>query len=197
MGRRQSGVKRAEVSLRFFRSRTRRLPSPHTRGCLSPSTTDDGLQVSDNIVYMRLILTCDSSSTNARFIESLDSKYKPSIDRVQESKRDDSDDEDEDALFAELEAELENADSAALRGGGIKDMRAQFRRFSSVRPCTAQLTGGHVFGVGLKRSKPCNRPGMDSTEKSQTRKRLSERARESPLPSNRSGECGWNTHTQQ
>jgi hypothetical protein len=107
---------------------------PHTRGRLSPSTTDDGLQVSDKTVYTRLILTCDSSSTNARFIESLDSKYKPSVDRVSESRRDDSDDEDEDTLFAELEAELENADSAALRGGGIKDMRAQFRRFSSVRP---------------------------------------------------------------
>ena len=71
------------------------------------------------------------SSTNARFIESLNSDYKPSIDRVQRSRRDASDDEDEDALFAELEAELENADSPALRDRGIKDLRAQLRRFSS------------------------------------------------------------------
>lgn len=71
------------------------------------------------------------SSTNARFIESLNSDYKASIDRVQESRRDASDDEDEDALFAELEAELENADSAALRDRGIKEMRAQLRQFPS------------------------------------------------------------------
>lgn len=103
-------------------------PSPRTtRGRLSPSTTEDGLQVGIEIVYMQLILTCDGSSTNARFIESLDSKYKPSVDRVQDSRRDASDDEDEDALFAELEAELENADSAALRDGGIKEMQAQLR----------------------------------------------------------------------
>jgi len=76
---------------------------------------------------MWLILTCDSSSTNARFIESLDSKYKPSIDRVQESRRDDPDEEDEDALFAELEAELEDADSAALRDRGIKEVQAKLR----------------------------------------------------------------------
>ena len=82
---------------------------------------------------MRLILTCGSNSTNARFIESLDSTYKPSVDRVLESRRDASDDEDEDALFAELEAELENADSAALRDTGLKEMQAQLRRFSSFR----------------------------------------------------------------
>jgi len=44
-----------------------------------------------------------------------------------------SDDEDEDALFAELEAELENADSAALRDRGIKEVGAQLRRFSFLR----------------------------------------------------------------
>ena len=101
---------------------------PHT--WLPPSTTDDGLQASDNAVHVWLILTRDSSSTNARFIESLDSNYKPSIDRVQESRRIASDDEDEDALFAELEAELENADSAALRDRGIKEMQSQLRQFS-------------------------------------------------------------------
>lgn len=76
---------------------------------------------------MRPNLTRNSSSTNARFIESLDTKYKPSVNRVHESRKDDSDDEDEDALFAELEAELENADSAVLRDGGIKEMRTQLR----------------------------------------------------------------------
>ena len=80
-----------------------------------------------------MILTRDSSSTNARFIESLDSKYKPSVDRAHESRMDGSDDEDEDALFAELEAELENADSAALRDRGIKEVGAQLRRFSFLR----------------------------------------------------------------
>lgn len=74
----------------------------------------------------------DNSSTNARFIESLDSKYKSTIDRVRESRKDTSDDEDEDALFAELEAELENADSAALRDGGLKEMQAQLRPPSSI-----------------------------------------------------------------
>jgi len=64
----------------------------------------------------------------------LDSNYKPSVDRVQESRRDASDDEDEDALFAELEAELENADSAMLRDRGTKEMQAQLRRFSSYQP---------------------------------------------------------------
>jgi hypothetical protein len=95
-------------------------------------TVDDGLQVSITIVYMRLTLTRVGSSTNARFIESLDPKYKTSIDRVQSSRRDDPDGEDEDALFAELEAELENADSAALRDKGLKDMRTQLRRFSYI-----------------------------------------------------------------
>jgi len=94
---------------------------------LSRSTTDDGLQVGVETVYVWLMLTCDSSSTNARFIESLDSKYKPSIGRAQESRKDASDDEDEDALFAELEAELENADSAALRDRGIKEVRTKLR----------------------------------------------------------------------
>ena len=112
---------------------------PPTRGCLSPSTTDDGLQVSIEIVYVWLMLTCDSSSTNARFIESLDSKYKPSVDRAQESRKDASDDEDEDALFAELEAELENADSAALRDRGIKEVQAKLRRFSSLRPLNRSI----------------------------------------------------------
>ena len=46
---------------------------------------------------------------------------------------DTSDDEDEDALFAELEAELENADSAALRDRGIKEVQAQLRRLSPLR----------------------------------------------------------------
>lgn len=42
----------AKVRPRFFRSRAWRLSSPTARGRLSPfhgSTTDDGLQVSDNI----------------------------------------------------------------------------------------------------------------------------------------------------
>lgn len=82
-----------------------------------------------------LTLTRPGSSTNARFIGSLDSKYKPSVDRVQDSRRDNSDDEDEDALFAELEAELENADSAALRDKGVKEIQAQLRRFSSRLDC--------------------------------------------------------------
>lgn len=68
-----------------------------------------------------------------RFIESLDSNYKTSVDRVQDSRRGASDDEDEDALFAELEAELENADSAMLRDRGIKEVRAQLRRFSHLQ----------------------------------------------------------------
>lgn len=103
------------------------LATPHPRGCLSPFTTDDGLQVGIDITYMRPILTRVSSSTNARFIESLDTKYKPSIDRVHESRRDGSDGEDEDALFAELEAELENSDSAALRDRGTKEIQAKLR----------------------------------------------------------------------
>lgn len=76
-------------------------------------------------------MTRIGSSTNARFIESLDSKYKTSVNRVQDSRREDSDDEDEDTLFAELEAEIENADSAALRERGVKEIQAQLRRFSS------------------------------------------------------------------
>ena len=109
-------------------------PPAYTR-LLSPSITDDGLQVSGDIAYMRLTLTCDGSSTNARFIESLDSSCKQSVDLVRESRRhaSDDEDEDEDALFAELEAELENADSAALRDRGIKGMQAQLRQFSSSR----------------------------------------------------------------
>ena len=82
---------------------------------------------------MRLSSTFLRSSTNARFIESLDTKYKSSVDRVQESRKDSSDDEDEDALFAELEAEIENADSAVLRDRGVKEMQAQLRRFFSLR----------------------------------------------------------------
>jgi len=100
---------------------------------LSLFTTDDDHQVSIGIIYIHIILTCDSSSTNARFIESLGSEYKSSIDRVHESRADASDDEDEDALFAELEAELENADSAALRDRGTKGVQAQLRRFSPLR----------------------------------------------------------------
>lgn len=118
----------AKVWLRFSRSRAGRLPSPpHVLTVVCPPTTDDGLQVSIGDVYLRLIFTRDGSSTNARFIESLDSKYKSTVDRVHELRKDTSDDEDEDALFAELEAELENADSAALRDGGIKEMQAQLR----------------------------------------------------------------------
>ena len=90
---------------------------------------NDGLKVSVEVIYMRLTFAHVGRSTNARFIESLDSKYKSSIDRVQESRRDNSDDEDEDALFAELEAEIENADSAKLRDKGVKEMQAQFVGF--------------------------------------------------------------------
>lgn len=75
----------------------------------------------------------DSSSTNSRFIESLDSKYKSAVDRVQESRKDNSDDEDEDALFAELEAEVENADSAVLRDRGVKEMQAQFNKVQTMQ----------------------------------------------------------------
>ena len=99
------------------------------RGCLPWFTADDGLKVSVEVIYMRLTFAHVGRSTNARFIESLDSKYKSSIDRVQESRRDNSDDEDEDALFAELEAEIENADSAKLRDKGVKEMQAQFVGF--------------------------------------------------------------------
>jgi len=74
-----------------------------------------------------------SSSTNARFIESLGSEYKSSIDRVHKSRTDASDDEDEDALFAELEAELENADSAALRDRGTKEVQAQLERVQTMQ----------------------------------------------------------------
>ena len=63
----------------------------------------------------------------------MDSKYKSAVDRVQESRKDNSDDEDEDALFAELEAEVENADSAVLRDRGVKEMQAQLRRFFSLQ----------------------------------------------------------------
>ena len=52
---------------------------------------------------------------------------------------DTSDDEDEEALFAELEAELENADSAVLRDRGIKDVQAQLRRFSSLRSANCTI----------------------------------------------------------
>ena len=93
----------------------------------------DDHQVSIVIIHIHIILTRNSGSTNARFIESLDSKYKPSVDRVHESRMDTSDDEDEDALFAELEAELEDADSAALRDRGIKEVQAQLRRLSPLR----------------------------------------------------------------
>ena len=165
-------------SQRFSRSRVRRLL---TRGCLSPSTTDNGLQVSINAIYTHSTLTLDNSSTNARFIESLDIKYKPSVDRVHESRRDASDDEDEDALFAKLEAELEDADSATLRDRGIKEMQAQLRRFPYLQSLAAQLTGTRAHGVGWKKSKPCSRLGMDNTQKSQTRKRSSERVRKSTL----------------
>ena len=88
---------------------------------------------------MHTILTRNSSSTNSRFIESLGSEYKPSVDRVHKSRMDTSDDEDEDALFAELEAELENADSAALRDRGIKEVQAQLRRFSSLRSLNSSI----------------------------------------------------------
>lgn len=81
-----------------------------------------------------------SSSTNTRFIESLDSKYKSTVDRVLESRRGDSDDEDQEALFAELEAELENADSASLRDGGVKEMRAQLEKVQ-----TMQQTGYGLY----------------------------------------------------
>lgn len=116
----------------------RLLATLHVVACLTPPIDDDGLQVSIEILCMRLILIPTTSSTNARFIESLGSEYKSAIDLVQESRRSDSDDEDQEALFAELEAELENADSAALRDGGVKAMQAQLRRFSSLRsvkPC--------------------------------------------------------------
>lgn len=92
---------------------------------------------------MRPTLTFHSSSTNARLIESLDSKYKSSIDRVQESRLDNSDDEDEDALFAELEEELENADSGTLRSKGVKEIQTKLRRFI---PQTARLTKLRVAG---------------------------------------------------
>ena len=87
--------------------------------------------MSDNIVYNVANFYSRCSSTNARFIESLNTDYKQSVDRVQESRRNASDDEDEDTLFAELEAELEDADSAVLRDRGIKEMRAQLRQLSS------------------------------------------------------------------
>lgn len=94
---------------------------------------DNGLQASIAIVYVRQALTRVGSSTNARFIESLGPKYKAINDRVQDSRRDDSDGEDEDAFFAKLEEELENADSAALRDKGIKEIQSQLRRFPSLR----------------------------------------------------------------
>lgn len=146
---------------------------PHVvYSCLN-QPADDGLQVSIEILYLQPALTRISSSTNARFIESLDSKYKSSVDRVQDSRRDNSDDEDEDALFAELEAEVENADSAALRDKGVKEMQAQLRRFSSFPfSWTARLISVRIYGIGWKRSKTCSRLGMDNTQKSRTRKRL-------------------------
>lgn len=106
---------------------------------LSLFTTNDGHQVSIDIIHIHIILTRDSSSTNARFIESLGSEYKSSIGRVHESRANASDDEDEDALFAELEAELENADSAALRDRGTKEVQAQLRRFSSLRSLNCSI----------------------------------------------------------
>jgi len=101
--------------------------------------TNDDHQVSIDIIHIHTILTRDSSSTNARFIESLGSEYKPSVDRVHESRADASDDEDEDALFAELEAELENADSAALRDRGTKGVQAQLRQFSPPRSLNCSI----------------------------------------------------------
>jgi hypothetical protein len=53
----------------------------------------------------------------------LDAKFKDSIERVKESHRTESDEED--ALFMELEEELENADTEAMRDRGLKEMKAQ------------------------------------------------------------------------
>ena len=124
-GRRASG----KVWLRFFRSRSTGVCLSHCtwfpalihRGQWPPSKHWN--------VYAWSASTHVGSSTNARFIESLDSKYKSVVDRVQDSRRDNSDDEDEDALFAELEAELENVDSASLRDKGLKEMQAQLSLF--------------------------------------------------------------------
>lgn len=77
----------------------------------------------------------------------MNTDYKPSIDRVQGSRKDASDEEDEDALFAELEAELENADSAALRDRGTKEMRAQLRSFSSHWPLNRSIDQCPVSGA--------------------------------------------------
>lgn len=112
----------------------------------------------------------------------MNSDYKPVVDRVQELRRDVShradDDEDDDSLFAELEAELENADSAALRDRGIGEMQAQLRQFSFLRSLNRSIDRHLGLYVGWERSKPWNIADMGNTQKLRTRKRLSERARE-------------------
>lgn len=64
-----------------------------------------------------------SPSTSNILLGSLDTKFKESVERSKASYRGESDDEE--ALFAELEAELENADSEVLRDRGLKEMKAR------------------------------------------------------------------------
>jgi hypothetical protein len=68
-------------------------------------------------------LTFGSPSTSSLLLGSLDSKFKDSVERVKESRSGESDDED--ALFMELEAELENAETEAVRDRGLREMKAQ------------------------------------------------------------------------
>lgn len=61
----------------------------------------------------------------------MDAKINSLASRVVESNRareetDDDDDDDDDAIFAELEAEIENADSAEFREHGLAQLRLQY-----------------------------------------------------------------------
>lgn len=57
----------------------------------------------------------------------MDEKISSLASRVVESNRSREDTEDDDdAIFAELEAEIENADSAAFREHGLEQLRLQY-----------------------------------------------------------------------
>ncbi|KAG6378693.1 hypothetical protein JVT61DRAFT_12964 [Boletus reticuloceps] len=57
----------------------------------------------------------------------MDAKIKSLVSRVVDSNRaQDETEDDDDAIFAELEAEIENADSAAFREHGLERLRLQY-----------------------------------------------------------------------
>jgi hypothetical protein len=60
-------------------------------------------------------------STSRLVLGSLDPKFRDVVERASARVSDD----DDEALFAELEAELENADSETLRDRGLAEMKSQ------------------------------------------------------------------------